>query len=204
MTSQIVFMEHSPITTWKRARSPGSLSTFLYNLCQFPASHRSREYLEYFPESLGEHYGSFRLSVLNDQIEFKGKFFRNQAAINAYLIERGIAIKLGLVNFVAISQRSGGRGSVLLIEEMKYSEEHLSSMAISRAKALLKIPRSPECDYNDDYQFLGIKAGKFVHTRSGDLIPPNEWIPLYRPGSIFRDVPDDVPINLEEVEHVIF
>lgn len=204
MTSQIVFMEHNPITTWKRARSPSSLSNFLHNLCQFPSSYRHREYLEYFPESLSEYHGSFRISILTGQVEFKGKFFRNQEAVNTYLIERGIAIKLGLVNFTAISQRGGGRGSVLFIEEMKYSEEHLSSMAISRAKALLKIPRSPEGDYNYDHQFLGIKAGKFVHTRSGDLIPPNEWIPLYRPGSIFKEVLEDAPINLEEVEHVIF
>lgn len=205
MTSQIVFMEHSPLTMLKRANNPQSLGNFLYSICNYPHHGRSRDCMEYIPTSEEDpsQQGTFHLTIMHDQVEFRGTFFRNQLCVNNYLINRGIAIKLGLVNMTDIRSRVGS-GAILFIEEMKYSGTTLSSMAISRAKALLKIPSSTTGHYDRDRQFLGVKAGKLVHTRSGDLIPSNEWVPLYRPGSIFGPISDDAPINLETCEHVIF
>jgi hypothetical protein len=143
------------------------------------------------------------MTIMTGQVEFKGKFFREQAYVNQYLLDRGIAIKLGLVDMREIRNRAGSGSGILFIEEIKYSGATLGSMAVSRAKALLKIPASTTGHHDLDTQFLGVKAGKLIHTRSGDLIPPDEWVPLYRPGSILGPVEEGLPINLEEVEHVI-
>lgn len=204
MTSQIVFMEHSPITMLKRANSPQSLGNFLYSVCNYPHHSREREDLRYSPNfEENSLQGSFHMTIMTGQVEFKGKFFREQAYVNQYLLDRGIAIKLGLVDMREIRNRAGSGSGILFIEEIKYSGATLGSMAVSRAKALLKIPASTTGHHDLDTQFLGVKAGKLIHTRSGDLIPPDEWVPLYRPGSILGPVEEGLPINLEEVEHVI-
>lgn len=204
MTSQIVFMEHSPLTMLKRASSPNTLSNFLYSICSYPHHVRARAEMEYTPEFSGDDsQGSFHIKILRGQVEFRGKFFRNQTRIDNYLVSRGIALKLGLVNLHAIRSQVGG-SCVLFLEEIKYSSITISRMAIDRAKSLLKVPTSTTGHYDRDLQFLTVKAGKLAHSRSGDLIPPDQWVPLYRQGSIFGTVAEDELINLEEVEHVIF
>lgn len=89
---------------------------------------------------------------------------------------------------------------------MRYSSNSLTSFAISRAKLLLRVSQSPANSLSDDVNFIGTKNGGSLlfHARSKDPIASDTWVPLYRMGNVLGIYNPERPINLEEVEHVIF
>lgn len=204
MTSQIVFMEHNPLTMLKRPNSPTALSNFFYQICMHPQRSYGRTEYTYTSDIVNELRGNFTIEMFGKQVEFKGRYFRNQGSINEYLLDRGIALRKTLVDLTEIRRVSGATGNILLIEEMKYLPS-ISVLTVSRAKAILKVSNNNTFGHSSaDLQFLGMQKGVLVHARTKDPIPPNEWIPLYRPGSILSAIPEYEPINLETCEHVIF
>lgn len=201
MTSQIVFMEHNPITMSKKPTSPSSLSSFVSGILLRPNISYERSGYSY-TSTIG--LRSFTLDISHGEVMFRGKWFRGgeQTDLDQYLFERGIAVKRGLVDLDEIRRRSYP-GGALLIEEMKYDPD-IKSPAISRAKSFLKVSVTNYSLSVTDAQFLSVSKGLLLHNRTKDPIPPNEWVPLYRPGSVFDPIPDDGPINLETTDHVIF
>lgn len=205
MTSQIVFMEHNPMTMLKRPNSPYALSNFFYQVCSYPQRSYTRTEYTYTSDIVSEFLGNFTIELFNRQVEFKGRYFRNQGSINEYLLDRGIALRKTLVDLAVIRQRAGSIGGILLIEEMKYATG-ISDMAVNRVKSILKVAagNNTSGSVSTDRQFLGVQKGLLAHAKTKDLIPPDQWIPLYRPGTVFGAIPEHEPINLETCEHVIF
>ncbi len=205
MTSQIVFMEHNPLTMLKRPNSPSALSNFFYQICSTPhRSHQRSDYI-YASDIVNELRGNFTIELFGSQMAFKGRYFRSQGSINEYLQERDIALRQTLVNLAVIRQRAGSTGSILLLEEMKYTAG-IADIVVNRAKSILKVASSGNTSgsVSADNQFLSVQKGILIHARTKDPIPPDQWIPLYRPGSILSAIPEHEPINLETCEHVIF
>lgn len=191
----------------KRPRSPVSVSNLVYNMCQLPTHSRSRENLEYtpLPDQVFDGGGEFRLSIMQGQIVLRGKYFLRQEAIDAYFYRRGIAVPGTMFNLQFIRE-NGPAGSILIFEDIFYEKARITPFAISRAKILLKVARGPLSEWSMDNQFLSTKnsATLLLHSRSKDLIEPDTWVPLYRMGTILGLYRNDRPVNLEEVEHVIF
>lgn len=208
MTSKIVFMEHNPLTMLKKPISPSNLGSFTHRICSSPASlHNLYRVATYVPaEVSGMEYprsGYFKLSFYEEALELAGVFFRNQETIDEYLLSRNIAIKRPLVDLNVVAARSMRGGGVLLFEKIKYSVTN-NVKVTNMAKAMLRVSNDVQAGISGDSPLLRVRGGKLVHSRTGDSVPEDVWIPLYRPGTIFGEVPTDVPIDLESCDHVIF
>lgn len=208
MSSQTVFMEHSPLTMLKRPLSPNNFEHFMYRICSGPSSHHSLHRVgSYTPANVDDRNspttGAFTLAFYGGALELGGVFFRNQTVLNEYLLAKGIAVKKSLVDLNFIASRGVRGGGVLFLEKIKYIVTQ-NPKVLNMAKTMLKVSNDSSKGIAEDSPFLRVRGGKLVHSRTGDSIPEDQWIPLYRPGTIFGEVPTDTPIDLEVCDHVIF
>lgn len=187
----------------KRPMSPPVFSNLTHQICYYPSSPYSRngDYT-YQPHRDGDAEGSFQLSIFGGEVQFRGRWFSTQEAVDNYRRRRGIALNSVLTDFNTIRGVSRGGGSVIFFEEIFYAKP-VSQRALIRIKALLKTTTDPLGSHGRDKNFLYVRLGELLHVRTGQSIPPNEWVPLYRHGSIFGQQPDDL-VNTESYEHAIF
>ena len=158
---------------------------------------------KYRPISGGQSNGDFEIIIDGGEVYFRGKYFSAQEPINRFLYSKGVAIRTGLVDFGRIRQYSGRNGGMLLLESIFYQGD-AGPKSRNEAKRFLTVAKSPSTIHAEDEGFLVVKNGKLCHARTGDLIPPDEWVPLYRPGSVLDGTQVLGPIDLEVTEHVIF
>lgn len=197
MTSQIVFMEHNPLTTQTMESSTSGFRDVIQNFLYYPRARTSSQ-------------GSFQIDNLHRTFSldlagmafFKGRYFRRPDEVKEYLQRRGIASDLTKLDYDSMATPHVPRNQVAsyhlaLLEEFRYvkdSEGIVPPSVRNRVQILLKSATSK-------YPLFLWKDKQFIHERTKEPIPDDTWIPLYRTGTILESAEE--PFDLSQVKHVI-
>ncbi len=187
MTSTLVFMEHNPISLAMRPKAPISFSNFMYRCVIYPRSNYGHEGSDLMYRSDGN---KFSLKFYSDAAQITGSVFWDQDLLDEYLSGNGIMIKKALVD-LGDQQRVAWSSGILLLENFKYTREITKTLS-QRVRELFKVGTE---------SMFHVKNQSFVHTRTGEALPRDEWIPMYRKGNILHS--GEGPVTLENSTYVI-